>query len=74
MPIKIKYWTIDDWDRPVFKSEKGMLYGSLEKLFKWGASEEEVLKTVTEKDIVWFGTDIDDDPDGTIYDVEIVKN
>jgi len=73
MPIKIKFWTIDDWNRPVFKSKTGMLYGSLEKLFHWGTDEETVLETVTEADITWFGSDIDDDPMGSTANVEIVK-
>lgn len=64
--IEIRFWTIDDWGRPVFKSEAGNLYGSLDKLFHYGASREEVLQTVSEKDITLFGSNIDDDPLGMV--------
>lgn len=73
-PTEIKYWTIDDWNRPVFRAENGNLYGSTEKIFDCGTEEEEVLKTVTEADITYFGRDIDDDPMGTSTNVVIVKN
>jgi hypothetical protein len=73
--IEIKFWTIDDWGRPIFKSRSGTLYGSLDKLFPYGASKEEVLQTVNEKDITLFGSDIDDDPLGIrIADIRIDKN
>ena len=73
-PTEIRFWTIDDWNRPVFKAENGNLYGSLEILFDFGTEEEEVLKTVTEADITYFGCDIDDDPMGTSANVLIVRN
>lgn len=72
--VEIKFWTIDDWNRPIFKSKSGQLYGSLEKLFHWGECEEEVLKTVSAEDITWFGFDIDDDPMGSPCNVKIIKN
>ena len=74
MAIKIKFWTIDDWNRPVFKSKDGNLFGSLEKLFPWFTSEEEVLKTVDESDITYFGRKIDDDPMGSPIDVVIERS
>ena len=73
-PTEIKFLTIDTWGRPVFKAANGNLYGSLDKLFDYDADEEEVLKTVTEADITYFGRDIDDDPMGTSTSVVIVKN
>ena len=71
--VEIKFWTIDDWGRPVFKSASGQLYGSLDKLFHWHTVEAVVLETVTEEDICWFGTNIDDDPMGSLCSVKIVK-
>lgn len=73
-PTEIKFWTIDKWGRPIFKAENGNLYASLDYLFRYGTDEEEVLKTVTEADITYFGRDIDDDPMGTSTNVVIVKN
>lgn len=70
--IDIQFWTIDDWNRPVFKSASGQLYGSLDRLFKWGETEEKVLETVNENDITWFGFNIDDDPMGSPCCVRII--
>ena len=72
-PTEIKFWTIDDWNRPVFKAENGNLYGSCDKLFDFDAGEGEVLKTVTEADITYFGRDINEDPMGTSTNVVIVR-
>jgi hypothetical protein len=70
-PTLIEFWTIDRWNRPVFRAENGNLYGSLDKLFSHGTTEGEVLEEVSETDITFFGRDIDDDPMGTSTNVTI---
>lgn len=77
---ELKFKTIDDWNRPVFKlidKEKKYknchYFGSVDILFNYGATGEEVLKKVTEKDIVYFGIKINDDPLGTEIDPNKIK-
>ncbi len=61
----LKFLCIDYWGRPVFMREgSDRLYGSTDKLFNYGASEEEVLAEVTEDDLCYFGVELDDDPHG----------
>ena len=60
----VKFFGIDDWNRPVFKS-KNEFYGSLNKLFDGQTTEEEVLEKVTEEDLVWFGSEFNCEPMGT---------
>jgi hypothetical protein len=61
----LKFKTIDDWNRPVFKDSIGNLFGSVDKLFSWSVDLKEVQEKITEKDICYFGRHIDDDPMGT---------
>lgn len=70
---ELKYIGIDFWSKPMFKDNKGFYFCCLNKLFKDGASFEEVTKTVTEKDIVYHGTNYDDDSMGTPLKPERIK-
>ena len=74
MAFKIKFFAIDSWNRPVFKSESGQFYGATDKLFEDGTTEEKVLETVTEEDITWFGLHFDCEPMGNNCYVKIVKH
>lgn len=74
---ELKYIGIDYWSRPIFKDKNDNLFCSLNKLFPDGASFEDVTGTngqeVTERDIVYFGRDLDDDPMGTSIDPNKIK-
>ena len=59
---------IDYWNRPTFVDANGNRFGNMDILFDGKASFEEVNKLVTEKDIYYFGRNIDDDPMGTKID------
>ena len=61
--IAVKFFGIDDWNRPVFKSEYEF-YGALNKLFDGQATEKEVLEKVTDEDLVWFGSEFNCEPIG----------
>ena len=65
-PIFVKFVGIDYWNRPLFKSALGSYFGSLDKLFSEGTTKETVAETISERDLVYFGTDPDDDPMGNI--------
>jgi len=73
MPIEIKFWKVDDWNRPVFKSKSGELYGSLDKLQDHDVTERAIFETVKEADVTWFGFNINNDPMGSPCYVKIVK-
>ena len=63
---QIKFHGVDMWGRPVFKStmfDKNF-FGSTDKLFDDEATEEEVLKTVTEQDLLFFGNTFGCEPMG----------
>lgn len=73
---RVKYWGIDGWNRPVFKSldKQRHFYGNTSKLFSYGASEEEVLAKVTADELCYFGSRFDCEPYGTpVENLEIVK-
>ena len=72
---QIKFEGIDSWNRPVFKSVANKnRFGSVDKLFSIGAAEQEVIGTVTEKDLCFFGTWFGCEPMGTPSgDVVIIK-
>lgn len=80
--LKIKFVTIDDWNRPIFKSlDKSKRYylSDVNNLFNYGTSEEQIkefykdLKPLREY-ITLHGICIDVDPHGghLEYDLEIV--
>ena len=72
-PLKFKFKTIDDWNRPVFKAVgSSTLIGSTDVLFPDrniapNNSPEEITKYFQENKglLTYFGTRIDDDPMGT---------
>lgn len=72
-PIEIKFWMVDDWNRPVFISKSKHLFGSTDKLFDFDANAETVLETVTCDDITYFGWNITHDPMGSQCHTKIVK-
>jgi len=65
---QLEYIGIDFWNRPQFKDDKGNYFGNYDKLFDYGATFEEVTKTITENDIYYFGREPDCDPEGTKID------
>jgi len=72
---RIWFYGIDHHNRPRFIDDKSQFYGSTEKLFPYGESEESVLKTVSEKDITYFGLRSECEPMGTDPGfIVIVKN
>ena len=71
---KVIFYGIDSWNRPIFKAvgEK-KFFGSTDKLFGYSAKIEEVLKEVTNKDLLYFGDEFDCEPCGSKCQVEIIK-
>ncbi len=67
----IQFVNIDDYNRPVFKDDKGNYYGDTENLFPYEESESEVKKTVSEKNIVYFGRSFNCEPMGSPANVKI---
>jgi len=62
---EIKFYGIDCWNRPIFKSTKYKnFYGSTEILFGIDATEKEVLDKVTENDLSFFGNKFQCEPMG----------
>ena len=49
--LRLQFISIDDWNRPVFKDEKGRYFGDTENLFKYGTSKEEVYDFYKDKDM-----------------------
>lgn len=64
---RVRFVGIDRFNRPVFKSldKSRRFYGSTSTLFSDYADEEEVLRDVTEDDLVYFGDYFDCEPMGT---------
>ena len=75
-PILIDFVGIDRFNRPVFKDDLNNHYGSIDKLFQYTATREEVLGKVTEKDLLFFGSSFGCEPigDPVISTLEIRKN
>ena len=64
--MDVMFKGINRWDSPVFmNSNYKSRYGSLDILFKYGTSEEEVLERITADRLVFFGNCDDCDPMGT---------
>lgn len=73
IPRILKFKCIDDWNRPVFEDSSGNLFGNMDILFNWGTPAEEVLKSINEDKIYYFGRSLDDDPIGTKIDKNKIK-
>ena len=69
-PLKIRFVGIDDWNRPVFKGTHSY-YGSVNKIFNYDVSWEEIKNSVTEKDLVYFGESFNCEPCGNACNVKI---
>lgn len=64
--IKLKFIGIDNWNRPVWKApDKKKYYGSVNELFSYGATKEEVLKKVDTYGLCYFGDHFGCEPMGT---------
>jgi len=63
--ITVKFYGIDYWNRPVFVDKNQNFYGSTDILFNSNVSPKEVLDSISEKDLTYFGRDFDGDPIGT---------
>ena len=62
--MEVTYVGIDSWNRPVFKDKNNNYYGSTDKIFDYDATKEDVLKVVTETDLLYFGRSFDCEPWG----------
>ncbi len=74
--MKVKFEGIDSFNRPIFKDvTSSNRFGSVDILFDYGATKEEVLKKVIEKDLLYFGNSFDCEPmgDPCINEMKIVK-
>ncbi|MFA7710128.1 MAG: hypothetical protein WCY30_03375 [Candidatus Neomarinimicrobiota bacterium] len=63
--VELRFEGIDDFNRPVFKDKSNNRYGSTNILFDYGVTGSEVLKKVSEKDILYFGRSFGCEPDGS---------
>ena len=73
---KIKFYGIDRFNRPVFKSldKQRHFYGDVNNLFGYEATEAEVLEKVTADDLCYFGSRFDCEPYGTpVENLKIVE-
>ena len=77
MTEKIKFYGIDGFNRPVFKSldEPRAFYGSTRTLFNDDATEKDVLEELTAEDLEYLGSRFGCEPCGTppLIKLEIVK-
>jgi len=73
---KVRYYAIDGWNRPVFRSVDfpKNFFGSTDILFPVGAEESEVLAKVGASDLVYFGSRYNCEPMGVAAPgLEIVR-
>ncbi len=64
--MKIKFYGVDDWSRPVFKRlDKKEFYGCVDKLVDYDISNEEIYKQIKSTDLVYFGNSFGCEPMGT---------
>lgn len=66
---------IDMWNRAVFRVPgRNLFYGSLDMLFAYGEEEDEVIKQLEGKQLYFFGTEFNCEPDGMpAGNIEIVR-
>jgi hypothetical protein len=66
--IKVRFAGIDSWNRPVFKDDRGNYYGSVEILFDYYATAEQVqekLEKIVDLDLLYFGKSFGCEPWGS---------
>ncbi len=71
-PEEVKFYGIDSWSRPIFRSIKHPrnFFGSVTKL----CSNEKEAKKITEFDLCFFGNSFDCEPMGTLAsNIKIIK-
>lgn len=73
MKRELKFVSIDDWNRAVFKDQVGNYFGNVDVLFNWGSSFEDVIKKLDETRIQYFGRTFDGDPMGTAIKADKIK-
>lgn len=65
--IQVAFHGVDSWGRPVFKDiESKSFYGDTDNLFNCYSTEQEILESVTAKDLIYFGSKFDCEPLGTL--------
>jgi hypothetical protein len=65
----VRFVGIDSWGRPVFKQDDARnFYGATDILFSDEADGDEVLKTLTEADLTYFGSRFGCEPMGSPCD------
>lgn len=65
--IQVVFHGVDSWGRPVFKAVEGKnFYGDTDNLFDSHSTEQEILESVTAKDLIYFGSKFDCEPLGTL--------
>ena len=62
--VDVRFEGVDSWNRPVFKSESGRRYGSVNKLFNH--NELDRIKELEGSDLEYFGSEFDCEPNGGI--------
>ena len=74
--MKVNFEGIDDFNRPIFKGiDSNQRFGSVDFLFGYESTEKEVLETITEEDLLYFGNHFGCEPMGTppINTIKIIK-
>jgi hypothetical protein len=76
--MEVKFEGIDSFNRPIFREVAGKYgksstrrFGCVNKLFDYDTPESEVLKEVSEKDLLFFGNKFGCEPMGSACDVTI---
>lgn len=69
----LKFVGIGNWNRAIFKDNNENYFGNYDILFSYNATEEEVLKKITENDIYYFGQSFGCEPLGTKIDPNKIK-
>ena len=68
MILEVKFEGIDDWNRPVFKSNnpkyKSLRFGSVVTLFPYDSKEEDVISKVKASELEYFGDRFGCEPHG----------
>lgn len=64
--VRLIFVGVDSWNRPVWKApDQKAFYGSVNELFNYGETEENILKKVDTYDLCYFGDSFDCEPMGT---------